>query len=119
VPVLTHARNIAIIFALAAVVTLVPGGGRAATIALQVVWLIFLATLFWFAVVMYRQHRLSLYSLGDRRRAILYAALAVGTLTLTATGRLWRTGAGSVAWLVLLAVAVYAVITIAWSARRY
>ena len=116
---LKHARNIAIILAVAAVVALVPGGGRGATIAIQVVWLAFLATMFWFAVLMYRQHRMSLYSLGDRRRAILYAALAVATLTLTATARLWHTGAGSVAWLVLLAVALYAVITIAWSARRY
>jgi hypothetical protein len=116
---LKHVRNIAIILAVAAAVWLVPGGGRAATIALQVVWLVFLAVLFWFGVIMYRQHRLSLYALGDRRRAILYAALAVAVLTLTATGRLWRTGAGSVAWLVLLALAVYAVITIVWSARRY
>jgi hypothetical protein len=116
---LKNARNIAIILVLAAAITLIPGGGRAATIALQVVWLAFLATLFWFGVVMYRQYRVSLYSLGDRRRAILYAALAVATLTLTATGRLWRTGGGSVAWLVLLALGVYAVITIVWSARRY
>lgn len=116
---LKHARNIAIILAVAAAITLLPGGGRGATIALQVVWLVFLATLFWFAMIMYRQYRVSLYGLGDRRRAILYAALAVAVLTLTATGRLWRTGAGSVVWLVLLALAVYAVITIVWSARRY
>jgi hypothetical protein len=115
----TTIRNVAIILALAAVITLVPGGGRGANIALQVVWLAFLATLFWFAVLSYRQHRVSLYSLGDRRRAMLYAALAVAVLTLTATDRLWQTGAGSVVWLVLLAAAVYAVITIAWSARRY
>jgi hypothetical protein len=116
---LKHARNIAIILAIAAVVVLVPGGGRGAMIASQVIYIAFLSTLFWFAMIMYRQHRVSLYSLGDRRRAILYAALAVATLTLTATSRLWHTGAGSVAWLVLLAVAIYAVITIAWSARRY
>ncbi len=113
------ALNIAIIFAVAAVVDLVPGGGRGAGIALQAVWLTFLATFLWFGVLMYRQNRVGLYSLGDRRRAILYAALGVATLTLTATSRLWLTGAGSVAWLVLLALAIYAVITIAWSARRY
>lgn len=116
---LKNVRNIAIILAVAAAITLLPGGGRAASIAFQVVWIVFLATLFWFGVIMYRQHRVSLYSLGDRRRAILYAALAVAVLTLTATSRLWRTGGGSVAWLVLLALALYAVITIAWSARRY
>jgi len=114
-----NVRNVAIIFAVAALVVLIPGGGRGASVATQAVWLIFLATLVWFAVIMYRQHRVSLYSLGDRRRAILYVALAVATLTLTATSRLWSTGAGSVAWLVLLAAAAYAVIAVIWSARRY
>ena len=109
----------AIIFVVAALVVLVPGGGRGANVAVQVVWLVFLGTFVWFGSIMYRQHRVALYSLGDRRRAILYAALAVATLTLTATSRLWRTGPGSVAWLVLLAGAAYAVIAIAWSARRY
>jgi len=113
------ALNIAVIAAVAAVVDLVPGGGRGAGIALQVIWLIFLATFLWFGVLMYRQNRVAVYSLGDRRRALLYAALAVATLTLTATSRLWLTPGGQVAWLVLLALAIYAVITIAWSARRY
>lgn len=117
--VLKNVRNVAIILAVAALVVLVPGGGRGASVATQAVWLVFLATLVWFASVMYRQHRVSLYSLGDRRRAILYAALAVATLTLTATSRLWGTGVGSVVWLVLLAAAAYAIIAVVWSARRY
>lgn len=114
-----NVRNVVIILAIAAAVYLIPGGGRGASVAGQAVWLIFLATLVWFAVISYRQHRVALYSLGDRRRGILYGALAVATLTLTATSRLWNTGAGSVAWLVLLAGAVYAVIAVVWSARRY
>jgi hypothetical protein len=112
-------RNVAIILAVAAAVYFIPGGGRDASVASTAVWLIFLATLVWFASIMYREHRVAVYSLGDRRRAIVYAALAVATLTLTATNRLWATGAGSVAWLVLLAAAAYAIIAIAWSARRY
>jgi hypothetical protein len=43
----------------------------------------------------------------------------VATLTLTATPRLWHTGLGSLAWLVLLGGAVYAVIAVVWTARRY
>ena len=112
-------RNIAIILGIAALVVLIPGGGKGANVAGQAVWLIFLATLVWFATTMYRQHRADLYSLGDRRRAILYAALAVGTLTLTATSRLWDTGVGSVVWLVLLVGAGYAIVAVVWSARRY
>ena len=117
--VVKNVRNVVIILAVAAAIYLIPGGGRGANVAGQAVWLVFLATLVWFAAIMYRQHRVSLYSLGDRRRAILYGAVAVATLTLTATSRLWKTGAGSVAWLVLLAAAAYAIIAIVWSARRY
>jgi hypothetical protein len=117
--VVKNIRNVVIILAVAALIDLVPNGGRGASVAGQAVWLVFLATLVWFAAIMYRQHRVALFSLGDRRRGILYGALVVATLTLTATSRLWTTGAGSVAWLVLLAAAAYAVIAVVWSARRY
>ena len=39
---------------------------------------------------MYREHRGSLYLLGDGRRALLYGALGVLAVTLTATDRLWQ-----------------------------
>jgi hypothetical protein len=68
---------------------------------------------------MYRQHRTSLYSLGERRRALLYVAVAVAAVVLTGTTRLWHTSAGQVAWLVLLGAAVYAVVAVFWSARKY
>lgn len=116
---LATARNIAIVFVIAALIVVLPGGGTGANVALQAASLAFLAALGWFASIMYRQHRSDLYSLGDGRRAVLYAALAVATLTLTATSRLWKTGAGSVAWLLLLGAAAYAVIAIVWSARKY
>jgi hypothetical protein len=116
---LATARNILIILAIAALVVLIPGGGTGAQVALQAMYLVFLATLGWFAMTMYRQHRATLYSIGDRRRAILYAALVVAAVTLTGTSKLWHTGAGSVVWLVLMAAAVYAVVAIVWSARKY
>jgi hypothetical protein len=112
-------RNVVIILALGALVALVPGGGTGARVALQAASLAFLACVAWFAMVMYRQHRIALYSLGGARRAALYGAITVAVLTLTATPRLWGTAAGSVAWLVLLGAAVYAVIAVVWSARRY
>ncbi len=104
---------------IAALVAVIPGGGKGATVALQAVSLTFLATLGWFASVSYRQHRATLYGLGDRRRALLYTALGVAAVTLTGTTRLWSTGAGSVAWLLLMGAAVYAVFAIFWSARKY
>lgn len=112
-------RNIVIILAIAAAVALIPGGGHGANVVLQAASLLFLATLGWFASIMYRQHRVTLYGLGDRRRALLYAALTVGTVTLTGTSKLTSTSAGSLAWLLLLGAALYTVIAVVWSARRY
>ena len=113
-------RNVLIVLAIAAVVALVQGGVTAANVAIQAVTLVFLGTLVWFASLTYRERRVSLYSLGDGRRAVLYVAAGVATLTLTATSRLWGTGgAGSVAWLVLLGGSGYAMFAVLWSARKY
>jgi len=113
------ARNVLIVLAIAAVVALVQGGVTAANVAIQALTLAFLGTIVFFLSITYRQYRVTLYGLGGRRRGMLYAALGVGTLTLTATSRLWATGAGSVAWLLLLAASAYAVFTVVWSARKY
>jgi hypothetical protein len=110
-------RNIAIVAGLAAVVAWAPGGGTGSRIVIQAVSIVFLATLAWFASIMYRQHRVALYSLGDARRAGLYAALAVATLTLSATPRLFATGPGVLLWFVLVGAAAYTVIAIVWAAR--
>jgi hypothetical protein len=118
--VTTTVRNIVIVLAIAALVVLVPGGGTGAQIAIQAVSLVFLGALCWFGALMYRQRRLDLYALGDRRRAILYIAIGVAAVTLTATHRMWHAGSlASVAWLVLIGGAVYAVVSIVLAARRY
>jgi hypothetical protein len=118
-PVSSTIRNIIIVLAIAAIVVVVPGGGTGASVVTQAVSLAFLAAIAWFAMVMYRQHRATLYGLGDTRRAILYVAVGVAAVTLTATSRLWHTGAGSVAWLLLMGGSIYAVFTIVWAARKY
>jgi phosphoglycerol transferase MdoB-like AlkP superfamily enzyme len=107
------------VLGLAALLVVVPGGGTGASVATQVLSLGFLVALAYFATLMYRQHRTELYSLGDRRRAVIYVAAGVVLLTLTATSRLWRTGGGTIVWFVLVAAAVYAVVAIVLAARRY
>jgi hypothetical protein len=111
------ARNIAIILALAALVVWAPGGGTGSRIVIQAVSIAFLAVIAWFASIMYRQHRVALYSLGDSRRAALYGAIAVAVLTLSATGRMLTTGPGVLLWFVLIGAAAYTVIAIVWAAR--
>jgi hypothetical protein len=112
-------RNVLIVLALAALLVLIPGGGTGASVATQALSLAFLGALAWFAFLMYRQHRVELDAIGDKRRAIVYVALGVALLTITASSRLWHTGAGIIAWFVLVGAAVYAVLAVALSARRY
>jgi hypothetical protein len=111
--------NIVIILAIAAVVAIAPAGGSAASFVIQLVSLGFLAAFAWIASRLYREHRVALYSLGDRRRAILYVAVGVATLTLCAYPRLSLTGGGTVAFLLLLAGCVFAVYRVIRSARSY
>jgi hypothetical protein len=114
-----NARNIAIVLLLAAVVDLAPHAGSATTFLIQLISLAFLGAIAWVASRLYREHRMSLYSLGNRRRAVIYVAAGVVTLTLTASGRLFESGIGSVAWLLLLAASGFAVFRVVRSAREY
>src|SRR5436305_12237882 len=114
-----NVRNVIIVLVIAALVVLLPGGGKGANVAIQAVSLAFLAAIGWVASLMYRQYRTMIYALGDARRATLYIAVGVAALTLSATSRLWASPAGSVAWLALVGGAAYAVFCVRWWARKY
>jgi uncharacterized membrane protein len=115
--VLKHVRNIAIILVIAAAVDLLPGGGKAANTVLQAISLLFIGVAGWFASLMYREHRTTLYSLGDKRRAVLYAS--AGALLLVVSSLYRVKGVTAVIALVVAAAAVYAIFAIVWSARQY
>jgi hypothetical protein len=112
-----QARNIAIILLIGAAVDLIPGGGQGANTVAQAIWLLFIGTFGWFASVLYRQHRVTLYSLGDRRRGVLYVSAGALLLVFSALYRV--SGVGAVIALVVAAVAVYAIFAVVWSAREY
>lgn len=114
---MAHVRNIAIVLALAAVAYASPSAGRGLNLLSWLLGVVFLGVLAWFAAVMYRQHRGELEGLGDRMRAVLYGSLALIALTLTASRRLWETGPGTVAWVGLLALAIYGLV-VSWRAFR-
>jgi hypothetical protein len=117
----TTVRNIVIVLAIAALIVLIPGGGSGGTFALQAVSLVFLGVIGWFAYVSYREHKMSLYSLGTAKRGILYGAVGVIILTLAASDRLLHhaSAAGKLAWILLLIGSAYAVFSVIWSARKY
>src|SRR5579862_2682113 len=116
---MTNVRNVAIVLVVAAAVAFIPGGTSGAGVLITAISLAFLAALGWIASLMYREHRSSLYLLGDRRRAALYAAFGVLAVTLTATPQLWSSPIGSVAWLVLIGAAIYVSCAVLLAARRY
>jgi len=116
----TNVRNVLVIALLAGVVYAFGTTGDVALNTLvTAITLAFFAGFAWVASRMYREHRVDLYGLGNRRRATLYIALGVGALTLTAYDRLTQTGFGTVIWLVLLGCCIYALYAVWRSSREY
>lgn len=111
------ARNVLIVVVLAALVALVPAAADVAGLLRYLVSVAFLGSLGWFGIVLYRQNRFTLDALGDRNRAILYGAVGVAALTVTATPTLWDTGIGVVLWFALVGGASYAVYAVVMAYR--
>ena len=112
-------RNIAIILVLAAGVYFIPGGGDAAALVGAMFSTAILAAFVMLAARFYRERRMDLVGLGDRWRAILYGALGAIVLAMAARGRLIDTGAGTLAWLVVVAGGAYAVYRVWRHYREY
>lgn len=114
-----HLRNIAIIVGLALAVWLVPGGDRASMTISNLLTIAFVAGLLFFGYRMYMEHRETIFGLPERQRGILYAAIALATITLVATRRMWEDGGGlgAMLWLAFLVLSVWAVYSV-WRAQR-
>jgi len=102
-------RNIAIIMVLALFVAFAPHGGNAADTVLTAITMGFLAAIAWMLFVLSRQNQLTLATLSDSRRAILYGALGMIALLIAGSDELFSTGGGTVAWILLLGASVGAI----------
>jgi hypothetical protein len=101
-----HIRNILIIIGLALVVWLVPGGGTGSSTIYNLLTIILTAGLLFFGYRLYMEHRATIFGLGDNQRALLYGSVAVATVALLATNRLWNDGGlGALVWFALLSLA--------------
>jgi hypothetical protein len=116
---LKTARNVAILLAIAAAVFFIPGGGRAAHTFEAVLLVAFGLGIGYFGLRMYREHRITLHSLGDYHRALLYGAVALGFFEWVARERMWLTGVGELAWFVLAGIGVYSLLTVYRQWRAY
>lgn len=116
-----HLRNIAIIVLLSLAVWKLPGGGDTSSAILGVLLVILWAGVLFFGYRIYMEHRMTIHSLDDRLRALLYGSLVVIVLTLVATSRLWNEagGLGVLIWFGLLGLAGWGLATVWRSYREY
>lgn len=113
------ARDTAIIMLLAFCVAFVPAGGNIAAAILTAITMGFLAGLAWMVYVLGRQNQLTLATLSDARRGILYAALGMIALLIAGSDELTASGGGTLAWIVLLGASIAAIWRVWIDANSY
>ena len=94
---------------LALAVAFAPSGGNVAEAILTAITMGFLAAIAWMLFVLSRQNQLTLATLSDGRRAILYGA--AGMIALLIAGRTSSSAAAAARWLwiVLLGASIAAI----------
>lgn len=112
-------RNVAIIMLLALAVAFAPAGGNVAEAVLTAITMGFLAGIAWMLFVLSRQNQLTLATLTDARRAILYGALGMIALLIAGSDELFSTGGGTLVWILLLGASVAAIWRVWVEANTY
>ncbi|HEX3608552.1 MAG TPA: hypothetical protein VHU14_02595 [Solirubrobacterales bacterium] len=112
-------RNAAIVMALALLVAFAPSGGNFAEAVLAAITMGFLAAIAWMLFVLGRQNQLTLATLSDARRAILYSALGMIALLVAGSDQLFSSGGGTLVWIVLLGASVAAIWRVWIDANTY
>jgi hypothetical protein len=100
------ARNLGIVMLLALPVAFLPHGDNFAEALLTALTMALLAGIAWMLYTFSRENRLTLATLTDGRRAILYGALGLIALLIAGSDRMFASGGGTLLWILLLAVAV-------------
>jgi hypothetical protein len=113
-------RNVLIVLALAAIVWGIPGGRTAGNTISNLLTILLLGGLAFFAYRLYMEHRTTLFDLPDNHRLILYGSAVVLVVTLVATGRMWDGGGALVLiWFALIGMAAYGMYFVFRAYREY
>lgn len=112
-------RNAAIVALLAVPVAFAPAGGNAVDAIFAAVSIAFLTAISWALYTASRRNELTLATLTDGRRAILYGALGMIALLIAGSDELFGTGFGTLAWLLLLGGSVAAIWRVWIEANTY
>ena len=106
-------RNVLIVLLLAAIVWGVPGGDTASQTISNLLTVILLGGLLFFAYRLYMEHRTTLFDLPDKDRTLLYGSATVAVIAIVATSRFWTEGGVWVLlWFAMLGAAVYGFATV-------
>jgi hypothetical protein len=102
-------RNVAIVMLLALPVAFLPRGDNLAEALLTALTMGLLAGISWALYVFSRENQLTLATLTDGRRAVLYSGFGLIALLIAGSDKMTSTGGGTLLWIVLLAVAIGAI----------
>lgn len=113
------ARNVAIIMLLAVPVAFTATGGNLADALLTALTMGLLAGITWALYVFSRENQLTLATLSDGRRALLFGAVGLIALLIAGVDKMFATGGGTLLWILLLAAAVAATWRVWMDANTY
>jgi predicted ABC-type exoprotein transport system permease subunit len=113
------ARNVAIIMLLAIPVAFTVTGGNMAEALLTALTMALLAGFAWMVYTFSRENQLTLATLTDGRRALLYGAIGLILLLIAGIDKLFASGGGTLLWILLFAAAVAAIWRVWMDANTY
>lgn len=113
------ARNILIIAVLALGVAFLPNGGNFADAVLTAISMAFLAGIAWTVYRLQYTFRTKLFGLPESRRVILYSAFGLMVLLIAGADKMFGTGLGTLAWLLLMASALVGIYLVVSEARDF
>lgn len=111
-------RNILIVALLAAGVAFLPNGGNVADAVLTAITMGFLAVIAWTAFRLMDQFSFSISMLPESRKVVLYASLGLIVLMIAGASKMWSTGLGTLAWLLLIGSAFVGIWLVVSEARE-
>jgi hypothetical protein len=100
-------------------VAFLPGGGNFAAAVLTALTMALLAGIAWMVYTFSRENQLTLSTLTDGRRGLLYGAIGMVLLLIAGSDKLFATGGGTLLWIVLLGVSVAAIWKVWMEANTY